>query len=136
MVLTRGITDKERLDRIKKVFSDDKEAREILAYDKKVDKEKRAEFDLNPEQEKVARAFCRTGTRKTPTAYNWKKPIERKPNATKGGLIAELAEFLTTASNFEIVNLEVVNKERLITFQVGEHTFTLTLVQNRKKAGG
>ena len=57
---------------------------------------------------------------------------ERKPNATKEGLVAEIAEFLTKNSNFEMKNVEITNKSREITFSVADDTFTLTLVQKRK----
>lgn len=75
--------------------------------------------------------MARTGTRKQPTNYKFTKR-QRKPNATKGGIIAELAQFLGENSEFCIENLEIVNKERQISFQIGEDKFELTLAQKRK----
>lgn len=75
--------------------------------------------------------MAHTGTRKAPTAYKFTKR-ERKPNATKGGLIEELAKFLSEGSDFSVNDLKVVNKERQLTFTVGENTFDLTLIQKRK----
>lgn len=107
------------------------EAEEIYAYDNAVDHDEKTEFDATPAQLKVEREMARTGTRKTPTAYKFTKR-ERKPNATKGGIIAELAQFLSEMSDFEVKNLEITNKERQIAFEIGEEKFELTLVQKRK----
>lgn len=107
------------------------EEEELLAYDKAVDAGKKTEYDLSPEQEKIARKFAHTGTRKQPTAYKF-TPRQRKPNATKGGIIAELAEFLEKNSQFSIENLQILNKERQIAFAIGADSFELTLVQKRK----
>lgn len=124
-------TDAERLERIKRVFPDDKEARDILAYDKAVEAGEKTPYDLSPEQEKIAKKFAHTGTRKTPTAYKF-TPRQRKPNATKGGIIAELADFMEHNSNFVVANLAITNKERQIAFKIGDDSFELTLVQKRK----
>ena len=125
------ITDAERLARIKTLFPDDAEAQDILACDKAIDSGERMEFDLSPEQEKEARKYSHVGTRKAPTAYKFTKR-ERKPNATKGGIIVELTDFMEHNSNFDVSNLAITNKERQISFMVGGETFELTLVQKRK----
>lgn len=103
----------------------------MYEYDKAVDHGEKTEFDATPEQIKVERQMVRTGTRKTPTAYKFTKR-ERKPNATKGGLITELAQFLMENSGFDVKNLEIINKERQIAFEIGGEKFELTLVQKRK----
>lgn len=107
------------------------EAKEIYATDCAIDRGEPQPFDLSPAQEKIARKYAHTGTRKTPTAYKFTKR-ERKPNATKEGIVAEIAQFLTENSNFDTKNVEITNKNREITFTVGEETFTWTLVQKRK----
>lgn len=124
-------TNAERLERIKRVFPDDKEARDILAYDKAVEAGEKTPYDLSPEQEKIAKKFAHIGTRKTPTAYKF-TPRQRKPNATKSGIIAELADFMEHNSNFAVANLTITNKERQIAFKIGDDSFELTLVQKRK----
>lgn len=88
------------------------------------------DHDLSPEQNKIAQAFARTGTRKAPAAYKWAKK-ERKANPTKGGIVAELAVFLEKDSEFAIENLEIVNKERQIAFEIAGTKFELTLTQKR-----
>lgn len=119
---------KEKLMRVLKLTAE--QADELLAYDKAVDRGQKTEYDFTPEQEKATRKY-RQSDRK-PTNYNFSQR-ERKPNATKGGLISELFEFLSNNSNFEITNCAVTNKERQITFTVGEANFELTLVQKRAK---
>ncbi len=110
---------------------DREEAEQVYEYDVAVEHDQKTEYDLPPEKLAIARKQAHTGTRKTPTAYKFTKR-ERKPNATKGGLIAELAQFLAESSGFAVENLEIVNKERQIAFEIGEEKFELTLVQKRK----
>ena len=107
------------------------EAENVYAYDKAVDHDEKTEFDLSPEQLKTAQKFAHAGIRKTPTAYKFTKR-ERKPNATKGGIISELATFLTENSAFSVENLQITNKERQIAFEIGGEKYEITLVQKRK----
>lgn len=95
------------------------EARDILAYDKAVDKGEKTAYDLPQDKAEIARKFAHTGTRKNPTVYKFTKR-ERKPNATKAGIIAELFEFLTENSNFATETVTILNKERQISFKIGE----------------
>ena len=110
---------------------DKEEAERIYDYDKAVDHDEATEFDLPPDKLKIAQKFAHTGTRKNPPVYKFTKR-ERKPNATKGGIIAEIAQFLTESSEFSVTNLEITNKERQISFEIGADKFELTLVQKRK----
>lgn len=110
---------------------DRKEAEEVYECDRAIDHDEKMDFDLSAEKLEIARKQAHTGTRKTPTAYKFSKR-ERKPNATKGGLIAELAQFLSENSGFAVENLEITNKERQIAFEIGGEKFELTLVQKRK----
>ena len=104
----------------------------MLAYDKAVEAGEKTEYDLPPDKLKAAQKYAHAGTRKAPTAYKFAKR-ERKPNATKGGIIAELADFMEHNSNFDVSNLAITNEERQISFMVGGETFELTLVQKRKQ---
>lgn len=121
-------TQKEKIMRVLNLSSE--EADKVLAYDKAIDQGKKTEYDLTKEQEKAVRKY-RQADRKQPANYKWSKR-ERKPNATKGGLIAELFKFLSENSEFATENVEITNKERQIAFQIGENSFELTLVQKRK----
>mgnify|MGYP006872981502 CR=1 FL=1 len=120
-------TQKEKIMRILGV--DGEGADDVMAYDKAVDRGEKTKYDLTAEQEKETRKY-RQADRK-PVAYNFSKR-ERKPNETKEGLIAEIADFLTKNSSFDTKNVEITNKNREINFQIGEDTFTFTLIQKRK----
>lgn len=122
----------ECIARIKKGLKcSDEEAEQIFEYDQRVEHNQPTEYDISPEKQKVAQTYARTGTRKTPTVYQFSKR-ERKPNATKGGIIAELSAFFESQSEFSITNLQIANPERQISFEVGGEKFELTLVQKRK----
>lgn len=111
----------------------EEEAKQVIADDKAIDRGEKMPFDLDAEHEKVARKYTKTGTRKTPTVYNFdtsKKP--RKENPTKASIIAELAKFLVENSENATENVEITNKERQIAFKIGENAYELTLVQKRK----
>lgn len=118
---------KENIMRVLDLTSEEADA--VIAYDKAVDRGEKTEFDLTDEQKKQTRKY-RQADRK-PTVYNWQGKRERKPNATKGGLIEELFKFLNENCSFNVENCEITNKERQIAFSVGENRFELTLVQKR-----
>lgn len=120
-------TQKERIMRVLGV--DEAGANEILAYDKAVEQGKKTPYDITPEQERETRKY-RQADRK-PFVPNLTKR-ERKPNPTKEGIVAEIADFLAKNSSFDMKNVEITNKNREITFSVADDTFTLTLVQKRK----
>jgi len=122
-------TQKEKIMRVLQV--DSRQADEILAYDKAVERGEKTPYDLTAEQEKEVRKY-RQAERK-PTLYKWDtKKRERKPNATKEGIVAEIATFLKENSDFDTKDVEITNKNREITFQISDDTFTVTLVQKRK----
>lgn len=122
-------TQKERIMRVLGVSS--AEADKILASDKAIDQGKKQDFDLSDEQAKVAKTFTRCTDRKKPIILDT-KPRERKANPTKGGIIAEIAEFLEKNSSFAVENVVITNKERQIAFKIGENDYEFTLVQKRK----
>ena len=111
------------------------EAKEVIEYDKAVDRmpDKEVANDLTPEQKKIVKKMASTGTRQTPKTYQFTKR-ERKPNATKEGLITELAAFLAEHSEFAIENCEIVNPNREISFNIGENSYSLVLSKHRNKA--
>ena len=121
-------SQKEKIMRLLKCSAE--EAESVIASDKIIDKGGRTEFDLSPEAEKEAKKFANSRERKRPTVYDFKKR-ERKANPTKGGIIAELAKFLSDSSEFCPENVEIVNKERQIAFSVSGNRYELTLVQKR-----
>lgn len=128
--------EQEQIARIAKgLHCTEQEARAIYQDDCAIDHGQAVSFDLPQEKLNVARKFAHTGTRKAPPAYKFTKR-ERKSNATKAGIIAELFEFLNRKSEFSTENVTILNKERQISFKIGEETYELTLVQKRKSKTG
>ena len=110
---------------MKKLDISEVEAREILAYDEDVDKGKKTEFDLTPEQEKSTRKY-RQAERKQ-TAYNFTKR-ERKPDVEKRQIIEEIADFLSEKDGFDV---SIIKKEREISLIVGSNDYSITLIKHR-----
>ena len=124
--------DKQVQNLMRSLKISEAEARELIAYDNKVDKAKakdKLEFDLSAEQEKETRKW-RQAERK-PTVYDFSKR-ERKPNILKGEIIQALFNFLNENSDLGIENCVISNKERMICFKSGGEKFDLTLIQKRK----
>lgn len=106
------------------------EAEKVYAYDQEVEQDSSV-GRLSAEKEKVAQKMTRTGTRKTPMVPNLPKK-ERKPNATKGGLVSEIAAFFKNDSEFDIKQLQIPNKEGKISFRIGDKWYTWALTEHRK----
>lgn len=104
------------------------EALDIIEQDKIIDKGGRTYFDFDKEKEKEAIKMSRTGTRKTPTVYDFSKR-ERKADTTKEGVIQQIADFLTENG---YANVEIVNKSKLITFKIGTDTYKFDLIRQRQ----
>lgn len=125
MALTKAQEENRRLCALRELGMTDEEARQVIADDKKIDKGEKL-FELTDEQKKNAKQ-ARNGA-KLPTVYKFSQR-ERKPNETKGEIIAYLAECF---KDYE--NLTITNKERQIAFSANGNDYELTLVQKRKKA--
>lgn len=118
----------KQIESCRKLGMSDEEIAEMYADDDEVDKGVKMEWDLSDEEHKKAMK------RANATTHDTKNPVkrERKANPTKGGLIAEIATFLSENSAFDVKNLEITNKERMIAFQIGDERFEVTLIQKRK----
>lgn len=127
------MADSKQVMAMRKLGLTDEEIQQMLKDDKAIDKGEKMDFDLTPEQAKVAKKYTNTGTRKQPTVYNFDTTNrKRKENPTKASIISELAKFLTENSENACENVEITNKERMIAFKVGDNLYELTLVQKRK----
>ena len=120
-------TQKEAIMRILGVSSE--EADQILADDKEIDRGKKMDWDMSDVEHRKAMKNANADEHKKP-----KEPVkrERKANPTKGGIIAGLATFLTENAAFNTQNVQIANPERTVTFQIGDNSFELTLIQKRK----
>lgn len=122
---------KKQIESMRKLGFTDEEIEDVIKADDAIDHGEKVDFDLDPEKEKEAKKYIKSGTRKAPVNYqldNTGGKRSRKENPTKGAIIQYLFECL---SDYE--NVAIVNKERLIEFSVGEDKFELTLVQKRAK---
>lgn len=107
------------------------EALEMAMADKAIDKGEDL-FPLTAEQKKVEKEMRQADrTKNAPTAYKFTKR-ERKENATKAGIIAQISTFLAENGEIAYENVVITNKERQIAFNVGENQYEFTLVQKRK----
>jgi hypothetical protein len=118
-----------QLQAFRKLGYSDEQIEEMLEDDAKVDKGEIMEWDLSAEEHKKAMKQANADEHKKPTT-----PVkrERKANPTKGGIISEIAQFLTENSQFATENVEITNKERMIAFKIGEDAYEITLTQKRK----
>lgn len=104
----------------------EQEAQDVVATDKKIDKGEKL-FSLNPEQEKASKK-----ARRAPTVYNFDTSKRKKvENLVKRDLIQQLFQFLNSLDEV-ITNIQIVNPERIISFDVQGNTYEFTLVQKRK----
>lgn len=105
----------------------EQEAKDVIATDKKIDKGEKL-FSLNSEQEKASKKARRAPT----TIYNFDPSKKKKvENLVKRDLIQQLHSFLN-GLNEVITNIQVINPERIISFDVQGNTYEFTLVQKRK----
>lgn len=106
------------------------EAIQLVMDDKAVDKGEKL-FELSAEQKKVAKKYAGTGTKKR-TVYKFDTAKKKKENPVKQKIIAEIERFLNENSEICAENVQIINSERQIFFQIGSNDYELTLVQKRK----
>lgn len=110
---------------MKKLGISEEEARELVAYDEGNSNE----YDLTDEQKVIARKYTKSDTHEVKN----KVKHERKVNQTKLDIINHLTDILANyEAPLDFQNVEIVNKEREITFSCNENEYSLTLIQHRK----
>lgn len=125
------MTDKEwqRVDELVEKFGMSiAEAKELIEYDKAVDKGQPTEYDLTKEQEKQALKMANVKEHKKPMVLNLQKR-ERKADTTKEGVIQALYDFLVE-NGYE--GCEITNKSKLIAFKIADDSYELNLIRKRK----
>ena len=91
---------------------------------------------INPEQEALCKKAKDSGimrtihdaSAKTANTPKTQRERTRKENPTKEKIISELATFLPQLAE----NVTIVNPSKMISFTIGDNTFTLDLVQKKK----
>lgn len=105
-------------------------------YDNEVDHGTATEYELTPEQKKVAQDFCK-GARAV-NAYGKTVKRERKPNEDKREIISTVADnlFRVFGPNEEKPEgVEVTNPERQIDFLYRDVRYSITLTAHRPPKG-
>jgi hypothetical protein len=104
------------------------EAIQIIKDDEDIDSNVKKDFDLSSEQEKIAKQYRNTHSKKK---SDKKITRTRKPNEYKGEVIGFLAQKI---AEFGAKNVQIANKEREIVFKNDKNVeFSITLVQHRNK---
>lgn len=104
---------------------------EMLEDDLAVDRGVKMEWDLSDAEHKKAMKTANADEHKKPAVYKFDKR-ERKENTPKRTIIAEIYEFLVENAQFSPENVEILNKERQISFDYAGEKFEITLTQKRK----
>jgi uncharacterized membrane protein len=106
----------------------EEEAKELLEDDEKINKGQKMDFDLTPEQQKVAKKM--KNAKRSVDAYGKKRTVVRKENPIKRAIISTIAEHLKE-QGYE--NVVISNIEKIIDFEKDGNKFYLSLVQRREK---
>jgi len=124
------MVDEKRIAMLmKKLDITREEALELEGYDADVNKGKKTQYDLTPEQEKVAKKM----THVTEYAKSASIKRERKPNELKEAIVAELANYLAEEAQGQVYeDVTITNKSRMIAFSVNGKRFELALVEKRE----
>ena len=123
-----AITEKTIADYMKRNKCSREEAIDLINYDNAVEGNEETEYDLTEEQTKNVQSMMR----KVDHAKKSNVHRERKPNELKEAIVAEFAEFLAEDAQGQVYeDVKVENKNRLISFAVGDKRFELMLIEKR-----
>ena len=123
-------TDRQ-MQAFKKLGYSDAQIEEMLEDDKAVDRGETLPWDMSKEEHKKAMKYANADEHKKPTVYKFDKR-ERKENAPKKTIIDAIYAFLVKNDAFSPANVEILNKERQISFDFADEKFEITLTQKRK----
>ena len=121
----------KRVIQMRKMGYSDFQIEEMLEDDKAVDRGEALPWDLSAEEHKKAMKNANADEHKKPTVYKFDKR-ERKENKPKQEIINGIFEFLTKNAEFSPENVQILNKERQISFDFADEKFEITLTQKRK----
>ena len=104
------------------------EALELEGYDEDVNKNRKTQYDLTPQQIKVVQEM----TRKTEHRKYGPTQKNRKPDDVKIAIMQEIAEFLREDAQGQVYeDVELTNVSRMLHFKVGDREFDLQLIGKR-----
>lgn len=102
------------------------EAEALVDDDLAIDRGERLDWEPTAEEEKAMRKATKVVGERKKNSTPVKR--ERKEDVVKQELIALIAESLGAQAE----NIEITNKERVISFTVGEDSFEVVLTKKRK----
>ena len=120
----------------KKLGYTDEQIEEMLEDDKAVDRGEALPWDMSREEHKKAMKYANADEhkkpveKKAPTNYKFDKP--KKENATKAQIIKAISQFIEKNDDIAFENVQVTNAERVIEFNIGGVSYSITLTQHRK----
>lgn len=113
---------------MKNLGMSEKEIAELIEYDRKVDRGEKTEYDLTEEQKQIVKAITRVSKlRETPTIRT--KTIDN----VKKNIVESICNFLTNQQDLGLENIQIINVDREISFNVGDVSYGLTLIKHKKK---
>ena len=115
----------------RKLGYSDAQIEEMLEDDLAVDRGETLPWDMSKEEHKKAMKNANADEHKKPTVYKFDQR-ERKENTPKRAIIDEIFKFLTENAQFSPENVQILNKERQISFEYADEKFEITLTQKRK----
>ena len=115
----------------RKLGYSDAQIEEMLEDDLAVDRGETLPWDMSKEEHKKAMKNANADEHKKPTVYKFDQR-ERKENTPKRTIIDEIYKFLTENAEFSPENVQILNKERQISFEYADEKFEITLTQKRK----
>ena len=106
----------------------EEEAKDVIQKDKEIDRMsvRECQSDLTPDQKAESKKH-RQGER----TYVFTQR-ERPRNEPKEQIIAEMVRFLCENAEISAENVEILNKQGLISFSKGAETYEIRLTQKRK----
>ena len=113
----------------KKLDLTEQEAKELVEYDRAVDRNQKTKYDLTTAQEKVAKKMRNPGrAKKQPTVYQF-KPKPKKIDLAKENIIKAIESAL---EELGAKSIEITNPSKQIDFAIGEDKYYFSLVRKRK----
>lgn len=109
----------------------EEEAIDVYECDEAIERGERVYFDMTEKEERMAIKLASIGEQIKDTK-NTKKGKAQAPNELKEKIIWLLEKLMTECKDFSFENVKITNKSRQLSFNSGEKTFELTLVQKRK----
>ena len=123
------LNEKTIADYMKRNKCNREEAIDLIKYDIAVESDEDTEYDLTEEQTANVKSMMRKVDH---AKTEGKVKRERKPNELKEAIVAEIAEFLREdAQGQAYEDVEITNVSRMISFNVNDKRFELTLVEKR-----